>query len=244
MSLNAIERAELQASWQKMTPVQKLRYIWTYYKWPILLAVLAVVVVASFVHHTLTKKKSLLYVGIANVALGDDLLTALDADFVTAQGQSPQRTEVSLYRDMYLSQDASTENHEYAYASRMKLMATAASQTIDLMLMNREAYDILSNGGYLLPLPDLLAQDGALAQRLAPCLTGNTVILEDNSIEVGLNEADEYVAETEQAVNGINVTGFPRFAAAGFSGEVYVGVIANTPRTQAVLDYLNWLTAP
>ena len=36
MSLNAAERAELRASWQKMTPVEKARYIWLYYKWPIL----------------------------------------------------------------------------------------------------------------------------------------------------------------------------------------------------------------
>lgn len=241
MSLNAAERAELKASWQRMSTWERICYIWLYYKWYILLALLAVGIVASGVHRYLTQKTPLVYLGIANVALGDGLLGTLDAGFVTAQGQDPKRTEVYLYQNLYLSNNASTDNHEYAYASRLKLMATVADQQLDLVLMNREAWDMLSNGGYLLPLPDLLAPDKDLAAALAPRLCENTVILSDNSIEVELGEADEYDAETEQAVNGIDVTDLPLFAGAGVSGQVYLGVIGNTPREETVRQYLAWL---
>ena len=243
MSLNAAERADLQAAWQKMTWPQRLRYLWGYYKWPALVVALLLAAAVSYTHHVVTQKKPLLYLGAANVALGDDLLAALDAGFVTAQGQDPKRAEVTLYRDLYLTQDASDANHEYAYASRLKVMASVTAQELDLVLMNREAYDVLSHQGYLLPLPDLLGQDPALAARLDDCLCENTVILEDNSIEVDLGEAEEYIAETEQAVNGIDAAGFAKFAGAGFSGDVYLGVIGNTPRGDMVLAYIDWLTS-
>ncbi len=243
MSLNAAERADLQAAWQRMTWPQRLRYLWGYYKWPVLVAALLLAAAVSYAHHVLTQKQPLLYLGAANVALGDDLRTALDAGFVTAQGQDPQRAEVTLYPDLYLAQEASDADHEYAYASRLKVMAAVTAQELDVVLMNREAYDVLSHQGYLLALPGLLGQDPALAARLAPDLCENTVILEDNSIEVDLGEAEEYIAETEESVNGLDAAGFAKFAGAGFSGDVYLGVIGNTPRGDTVLAYLNWLTA-
>ena len=243
MKLTDEERANIRQAFGRMTLRQKLDYIWTYYKIPIVAIAATLFFIVSYGGHLLTQKKALLYLGMANVAAGDDLFTALDAGFVTAQGQNPRRTEVYLYRDLYLSNNASTQNHEYAYASRLKVLATITDKKLDMVLMNREAYDLLSGQGYLLPLPDLLAQDAALAAALTPRLCENTVILSDNSIELQLNEADEYIAETEQAVNALDVSDLPLFAQAGFAGDVYLGVIGNTPREETVLAYLNWLTA-
>ena len=79
---------------------------------------------------------------------------------------------------------------------------------------------------------------------------------EDSLLEVGEHEnvcwecatkmALEAKAENreivkETAVNGIDASQFPRIEAAGFSGTVYLGVIANTPRLQEVAQYLEYL---
>lgn len=241
MKLSDEERANIRQAFGQMSPVQKLDYIWTYYKIPIVAAAALLFFVVSYGGHLLTQKKALLYTACVNIAVGDEALAMLDADFVTAQGERPQRTEVSLYQDLYLTRDASTENHQYAYASRLKILATITDQKLDVVLMNREAYDIFSGEGYLLPLPGLLAGDEALAAAMAPYLTENTVILSDNSIEVDLGEADEYHAETEQAVNAIAMAGLPRLAEAGFDGEVFLGVVGNTPRADTVLRYIAYL---
>lgn len=241
MSLNAAERAELRASWQRMGPAEKLRYIWLYYKWYILLLLLAVGITVSTAHRLLTQKQPLLYLGLVNVAPADEMMTELSDGFIATLPDVSPRASVDLYQGLYLSDDASTANHEYAYASRLKVLATITDQKLDVVLMNREGYDIFSANGYLLPLPDLLAQDAELSAALAPRLVENTVILSDNSIEVELNEAEEYVAETEQAVNGIDASDFPLFAQAGFSDKVYLGVIGNTPRSETVLRYFAYL---
>ena len=244
MRLTPEERANIRQAFGTMSLPQKLDYIWTYYKIPIVAAAAALFFIVSYGGHLLTLKKPLLYLGLVNVAAGDEVLTALGDDFVTAQGENPKRSEVSLYTGLYYSNDASTENHEYAYASRLKILAAITDQKLDAVLMNREAYDLFSGSGYLLPLPELLARDGALNEALAPYLCENTVILSDNAIEVDLGETDEYIAETEQAVNAISGDAFPRLAAAGFSGEVYLGIIGNTPREEMILNWLAWLTEP
>ena len=243
MKLSEQERAVIRESFQTMTLVQKLDYIFEYYKPALLAVAIALIILSSVAYRTITHKDVLLYTAYANIAVGDTLDTALNEGFVRATGDNPRKNEVYLYRGLYLSQDASQENHEYAYASQLKVLATIANQQLDVVLMNREAYDLLSSSGYLLPLEKLLGQDGDLFRRLAAHMATNTVILEDNAIEYNLNETDTYQAVTEETVNAINLSPFPLFDRADFSGDVFLGVIGNSPRLDMVLQYIRYLTA-
>lgn len=90
-------------------------------------------------------------------------------------------------------------------------------------------------------LPDLLSPEVGSAADLAPCLVDNTVILEDNQIEFDLGTADEYWAQTQQVVNGLDVSGFRMFTEAGYSDELYLGVIGNTARPEMVRHYIGYL---
>ena len=157
------------------------------------MVLIAVVALGSVLYYRITHRDALLCVAYANISVGDDLDGALGEGFVRAIGANPAREEVRLYRGLYLSRDASVQNHEYAYASRLKVMAAMASGQLDVLLMNREAYDIMSSAGYLLPLEALLDRDGALYARIAGQLTENTVILRDNDIEHLLDETVSYL---------------------------------------------------
>ena len=243
MKLSPREQAALRESFHRMTPREKLDYIWTYFKGPILLVLIGMIVLGSVIIHQLSKKDRLLYAGGLNVAVGEDLEYALNQGFVSAIGSDPKGAEVYYYWDLYLSDDPSAENHEYSYASRMKLMATIQAKELDLVLMNREAYDLMSASGYLLALPELLAQDEALYGQIAPYLITNSVVLEDNSVEYNLGEAEEYVEIREDAVNGIDLSQFPLFRKAGFSGSVYLGIVGNSPRPEMCMDYIAYLVS-
>jgi hypothetical protein len=133
-------------------------------------------------------------------------------------------------------------NHEYAYASQMKTMASMAGGKMDVILMNQEAYDLMSAGKYLLPLSDLLSRDTALYERIKPHLASNTVILKDNAIDHRLNEAVPYYAETEESLNAVRLSAFPMFEQAGFSGDVFLGIIGNSPRLEMALQYIDYVT--
>lgn len=243
MKLSRKERDERKESFRKMSPSQKADHLYTYYKLPIFLALLAFALLCSFVYRQLTKKEVFLYSAHINVSVGDDLDKQLNEGFIAFTGADPRKSEVYLFRGMYLSDDASDENHQYGYASRIKLLASIESKQLDVVLMNREAYDIFSHNGYLLELPDFLSNDAAQYQFLEPYLTSNTVILEDNAVEYNLREADKYVAVTEEVPNAIDISTFPLLLEAGFPDTVYLGVIANSPRQSAILQYIAYLTS-
>lgn len=242
---------------------QKIEYIYTYHKWTILLSVIAVLIIMSALYRHFTKKEIVVYTGLANVSVGTDMEEILTTGFIEDAGYNPKRCEVYPYYALYLSEDATTENHEYAYASQLKVLASVNSRQMDVVLMNREAYDILSNGGYLLDLeklasgeiPDSITEGmskqsvselpDVLSEVLAGMpdmeLTENEVVLEDNSIEYDLGEADELTIITEISVNAIDMSAYPLFQQAGFPDTVYAGIIANTPRLEASLKYLSYL---
>ena len=234
MKLSAEERRQRQEMFRQLSRAKKLEHIWLYYKAPILLTILALGILISGVYRAATQKEPVVYLACVNVSAGEDMEARLTEDYLTCRGLNPKRTEVRLYRNLYLSDNPAASDHEFAYASRMKLLATINSRQLDLVLMNREAYDLCSASGYLLDLSNMV--DSAF-------LTANQVILEDNAVEYNLNEAQEYTAVTETVYNALELTQLSVFQEAGFSGSVYIGIIANTPRLAACQDYLDYLIA-
>lgn len=243
MRLTDAERKENREALAGMTLPQRLDHIFEYYRFPLVLILIAVVALGSVLYYRITRKDALLYLAYTNIAVGGTLDSALGEGFTRSIGADPGRSEVRVYRNLYLSRDASVQNHQYSYASRLKMMAAMTSGQLDVLLMNREAYDIMSSGGYLLPLEELLKRDSALYLRIGGLLTENVVILEDNDIEHQLDERIPYQAVTETVANAVLISPFELFEQAGFSGDVYLGVIGNSARLDMVLQYIDYLTA-
>ena len=238
MKLSPQEKAARKAAFRAMSPQKKLEHIVTYYKWPILLGLIALTVLGSVLHRQLTQKEPVLYTALLNTAVGEDLERALTDDYLRAFTYDVRRSEVYLYADLYLSDEADELNHEYAYASRMKFMGAVSAQKLDVVLMNREAYTLLSESGYLLPL-DELASDALLG----PYLCQGEVVLSDNTLDYLLGETEAQERVTRLRTNAVSALGMPLLREAAFDGEIYLGVIANSPRTEEALRYLRYLAA-
>jgi hypothetical protein len=228
------QKAANRAAFRAMGPAAKAEYIFAYYKFPLVVALVLLVAVSSVAHGILTHKDPVLYVAFANVVPPEDVDAALTSGYLEQSGGDTRRSEVSCYRELYLSNDASTANHQYAYASRIKLMAAVEGQELDVVLMNREAWDLLSASGYLRELSDAFGGDARIRT--------NTVVLESNQVELDLNESDTYEATTVDEANALEVTDAPLIA--GFSGDepLYLGVVANTPRLDEALAYLGYVS--
>lgn len=243
MKLTQKERDALKASFRKMSLADKADYIFTYYRLPIVVTLVLLYFIGSTVYRQVTKKEVVLYTALMNVSIGEDMEDRLDGGFVSAGGGEPQKAEVYLYKGLYMTDNPTSENHEYWYASKLKLMAAIEAKQLDIVLMNKEAYDVYSQNGYLLELGGLLSQDNSLYPLVEPKLTANTVIIEDNAIEYALNESKRYKAVTEEITNGLDVSRFPVFQEAGFPDSIYLGVIANSPRLPVVMQYIAYLAA-
>ena len=234
VKLSEKEKAAHQAAFQAMSPAEKAEHIFTYHKWTILLILLVLFVLGSIIHRQLTQKKPVLYLAVINTTFGEDVEKRLTEDFLTETGGDARRQEVYLYRDLYLSENADTLNHEYAYASKVKLSGAISAEKLDLVLMNKEAYDIFSQQGYLLELT-------SLPEEFSSLLTENEVILSDNSVDYLLGNAAEEQFVTETVPNALAVSSLPLFRDAGFDGELYIGVVSNSTRQEEAEAYIRYL---
>ncbi len=236
------EKKAVKEAFKRMTPRQKAGYIATYYKLPVITAFIAAAVLISTAVRYVTRKDVVLYAAMGNVAAGDVLLETLTDQYLLETGRSLKKNEIIVYLDLYLTDDPAPENHQFAYASKLKVLGSINARQMDLMLMNREAYDQMSASGFLLELDDILAGDPVLNENIGPFVCTNTVILEDNAIAYSLGEADEYESVTEDVQNAVDCSSFPLFREAGFSGDVYIGIIANTPRAEECIRWLNYIS--
>ena len=149
---------------------------------------------------------------------------------------------MQLYTGLYLTDDETNPYHEYTYASRMKILASIDGKQLDVVLMNKEAFDAFSQNGYLCDLEELLSsEDVDLYNRLKPHLVTNTVILEDNSTDLQLDPSITYQAVTEEHPFGLDLSQTSMISDAGFSDIVYLGIIANSPRAEEAIDYVRYL---
>ena len=197
MKLSAQERAERREAFRRMSAAQKADYVFSYYKLPIVLGLLCAYILCYGLYRHFTRKEALLYVACANVAVSEETAEALSEGFVRHSGQDVRKCEVCLYQTLYLSENPTLANHEYAYASRLKLLAAIDAEQLDVVLMNQEAYDFLSE--------------------------------------------KEYLAEIAYQTNAVDVSRFPVFRDAGFTDAVFLGVIPNSPRMSAALEYIAYL---
>ena len=149
MKLTAQERADRREAFRRMSAAQKADYIFSYYKLPIVLTLLFAYILCYGLYRHFSRKEVLLYVACANVVISDDTAEALSEAFVRYSEKDVRKCEVSLYRNLYLSEDPTLANHQYAYASRLKLLAMIDAEQIDVVLMNQEACTLLSEKGYL-----------------------------------------------------------------------------------------------
>lgn len=236
MRLSEQEHSANRTAFCSMGPRQKLEYVLAYYKLPLVLTLIASVVLGTIVHDALTHKTPVLYVAYANVAPRDDLDTALTVGFLEHRGADSHVHEVVAYHDLYLSDNANQQNHQYTYASRLKLMAAIDDRRLDVVLMNREAYDLLSASGYLLDLDKARPGNEMLLETLSPHLVSNTVILSDAHAETG-----EYSTRSIKSTNAVDVTTAPTLSDS-FGGEpLYLGIIDNTSRKETALAYLAYV---
>ena len=237
------ESFHIRDSFKKMTFSQKIDYIIAYYKFPVITAIIAAAVLISTAIERANRKQPVLYTAFANVGVGETLLEHFTDEYLVFAGKT-SKEGVTVYRDLYISDDSSSENHQYAYASKLKVLGAISSRKLDVVLMNKEAYDLFSSSGFLCRLDDLLKQDAELYSKLSSLVLSNTVITDDNAIEYDLGEADEYTSETVEIPNGLDVSSAPCLASAGFPDTVYLGVIGNSTHMEEARSFIGYLFEP
>ena len=237
MKLSEEEKASHREAFRKMNFQDKVIYILSYYKAYIIIPLLLLIIAGNLIYGRINKKEEVLYIGLVNVAAGDELLNELNEGFISSSFSDPKRKTVILYPNLYISDSASVDNNQYAYASRIKLLGSIEAKKLDVVIANREAYDLLSMSGYLLDIRNTISFD-----KVSASIVYNDVLINDNRIDYLLDEDTSLDLSSRSEANGIDLSAFPVIKKAGFPETLYLCVIANTPRIETIslfIDHLN-----
>jgi hypothetical protein len=213
---------------------KRIRQILDYYK-------LVVVIIAIFIYilcyigwRYMTRQDFVLYAAAVNVGMDaktEELFTEfpLSETFHEAFPGASKRSAVSLTENLFLTNDSSGDYHEYVYASRLKILASIEAKKLDLVIGDGEAMEAFAGQGFLMPLDTLFEGNEKITGRLKE----GTVILEDNHIEVLLDDKIPYQSVTKKELTALDVTDLNIIEPFREGDRVYLGIIANSDRTDA-----------
>lgn len=238
---NSNERTSLKTL-QDLRGKKKLQYIWDYYKLPLIVSGIILYVIIYMAYRNLTYKEPALYAALVNVDAGDTLTKQLSEGFLSAAGMDISESSLHLYSGLYLTDDENSAYYEYTYASQVKILATIDGELLDVVLMDQEAFDAFSQNGYLCNIDELLSERApAFYQDVRSFIVENTYVAEDNSFELQFDSSLPYSAVTEEYPMGIALSQAGFIKQAGFEDTVYFGIVANSPRIDTALAYLQYL---
>ena len=228
-----------QEKWKSLKGFAKIQYIWDYFKLSIFLIGVGIYVVFYLIIRNLNAENPQLYLAYVNVEVGETLDHRLTEDFISYLQPAEKRSVVKVLQNLVLTENLQQFDSSYIHASQMKIISSIDGHQLDIVLMNREAFDAFSQNGYLLNV-ETFAREYGLTD-LDPFFVENLEILSDNAEEVMLDPSVEYHSETTTYPMGIDVSGFSFFQEAGFPDTVYLGIIANTERPGNAAAFVSYL---
>ena len=225
--------------WNNLKGTAKIQYIWDYYKLPIFLICVCVYVAGYVAWRNVNSEYPQLYLAYVNVEAGETLDRQLTTDFIDYLRPAQKNSVVRAIRSLALTDNLQEVDGSYVYASQVKILSAIENKQMDVVIMNREAFDAFSQNGFLINL-DTFAEAQNLTH-LQPYFVDNIEILSDNATEVLTNPEATYKSETVSYPMGIEITDFPYIKEAGFPDHVYLGIISNTEHAENAAAFVTYL---
>ena len=148
-------KENIKKALKELHGAERAEYILSYFKLPIILALVLIIIIISIVYRWATARNTVLYAAVINISVEDKALTdALTIDYIAASDLDPGKYEIALTPNLYLSKDTDDDNASYAYASTVKLMAMTEAKQLDVVIMSESAADIMTTAGYLYEFPN------------------------------------------------------------------------------------------
>lgn len=237
-----IKNRQTQEPLRSLHGIKKIQYIWDYYKLLLIIIGIILYIFIYILYRHFSYKDTILYTALVNVNAGENLTEQLGKGFMEVMDLNTSSNKLQIYSGLYLTDDENNPYHEYTYASQLKILASIDGESLDVVLMDKEAFDAFSQNGYLCNLDELFTEEyAAFYEDIKTFVVDNIYIEEDNSFELIFDSSIPYSAVTEEYPMGLDMSQAQLIKQAGFEETVYLGIIANSPRKDIAVAYLQYL---
>lgn len=148
--------------WQAMDKKKKAQYVWDYYKWPILIVIVILIVAVDMIYISITKKDPVMTVAMFNMVPENPNSTDSDfGEFLDTYGYENFDGAVSNYNSFYIYEESENpELHDkYYFAHGENLINMLYAQAIDVVFGRGQYFEILADGKAFMDLRTLLSAE-------------------------------------------------------------------------------------
>jgi hypothetical protein len=136
---------------ENMTFKEKADHIWTYYRLHIIGTILLVLFVGSIISGIVNKKDYVLDISLLGSSVNNEKIDAFQQDITrTIIGNDKKKT--ALVEFMYFDKD---KQDEMMMATMQKLAAMVATGSIDVMILDKDAFDTFCSQDMFLKLDEV-----------------------------------------------------------------------------------------
>ena len=153
-----MERVSIKAALAGKTFGEKVEYLWTYYKWVLVMIALLVGAISTVATSVKNSKIETIYSGtLVNIDLSAEGTAFLSDDLFAHLGGEAGRQQVDLTVTYF--KNSETYDPEMDSVAVMRLMASVVAQELDYAIMNEVGYDYYRNQTVLASLDEVLPQE-------------------------------------------------------------------------------------
>ncbi len=150
-----MERVSIKDALAGKTFGQKVEYLWTYYKWVLLVLALVFCVISTVCTSIKNKNVETLYSGtLINIDLTDEGILFLTDDFFAHLGGTEGKQKVDLTSTYFKNSEMS--DPEMDSIAVMRMMASILANELDYAIMNEVGYDYYKSQTMFAPLDEVL----------------------------------------------------------------------------------------
>ncbi len=144
-------------AFKNMSLNQKIEYIFDYYKFHIGAVLLVIAIIIYIFHGIITHKDSAINITVSNLYLDSETESLITDSFLKSQNIDTNKNKAEIYSISVTKED--NAGSEYTYASQMKLMTMTTAEQIDVILMDKNSYELFSSEGYLSDMKEYVSDD-------------------------------------------------------------------------------------
>ncbi len=150
-------KKEREAVLKHGTLTQKIKYIWDYYKWHIMIPTFVIIFLTSFIVHLVTAPDIILNGVFLNVYKTESTSSCenIANEFYEEEKIDSKEEEITLNSNLYFSTTSDTGNYETLQA----LMAWNSADSLDFITGDLTAMIELTYRGYFLDLREILTEE-------------------------------------------------------------------------------------
>lgn len=206
---------------REMSFKKVLAYLWEYYRYFALAAVIAAAILIYIIVDIVTADvKTVLYAAVINNPLNVTVLDELKEDFAEHLKLDPKHEKIELNPQFYFNSD-----NEYVMNMKQVLATYVVAQEIDIIIAPLSEFTAYSYYGFMAPLSDQLPTD------IYSSLT--------NRFYIATQEDDP-----EENVYGIYLTDTDLIQASGRNTEAdpyILGIVANSKHKENTFEFIRYL---